>query len=122
MYFHDVSPSQGLRLSSAGREQFTTGEVINLMAIDTQRVGDFFLFLNDTWSVPLQILFAVYLLWDQLGVASLAGLVLMVLIMPLNAYLVSHLRGLSQYVMEYKDKRLKLMHDILSGIKVCGTC
>ncbi len=92
------------------------------MAIDTQRVGDFFLFLNDTWSVPLQILFAVYLLWDQLGVASLAGLVLMVLIMPLNAYLVSHLRGLSQYVMEYKDKRLKLMHDILSGIKVCGTC
>ncbi|KAH9392262.1 hypothetical protein TYRP_005335 [Tyrophagus putrescentiae] len=40
----------------------------------------------------------------------------MVLIKPLNAYLVSHLRGLSQYVMEYKDKRLKLMHDILAGI------
>lgn len=88
------------------------------MAIDTQRIGDFFLFLNDTWSVPFQILFAVYLLWQQLGPASLAGLILMTLLMPLNAYLVSHLRALSQYVMEYKDKRLKLMHDILAGIKV----
>ena len=88
------------------------------MAIDTQRVADCFLFINDTWSVPIQIIFAVYLLWDQLGIASLSGLFLMILITPLNGYFVSRLRALSQYVMEYKDKRLKIMHDILAGIKV----
>ena len=105
-------------MSSAARERYTTKEIINLMAIDTVRISDFFLYLNETWSVPFQIIFAIYLLWGQLEVASLAGLVLMALIMPLNSFFVFRLQGLAQYVMEYKDKRLKLMNDLLAGIKV----
>ncbi|CAG2107718.1 unnamed protein product, partial [Medioppia subpectinata] len=65
---------KSLRLSSTGRKDFTIGEIVNLMAIDTSRIVEFVQVINETWSSPLQIAIALYLLWQQLGIASIAGL------------------------------------------------
>ncbi|XP_054162838.1 multidrug resistance-associated protein 1-like [Oppia nitens] len=109
---------KSLQLSSTGRKDFTIGEIVNLMAIDTSRIIDFVQIINDTWSSPLQIAIAMYLLWQQLGVASLAGLGAMVLIMPINGYIIGKIRYVTSRLMKHKDKRIKLMNEILSGIKV----
>lgn len=73
---------------------------------------------NQLWASPLQIAIALYMLWGQLGVASLAGVAIMVILMPTNAVIMVKIRKLQKLLMIAKDKRIKLMNAILSGIRV----
>jgi hypothetical protein len=52
---------------------FAVGETTNLMQIDSQKFMDLALYLNLFWSSPLQIILAMYFLWNVLGPSSLAG-------------------------------------------------
>jgi hypothetical protein len=49
------------------------GEMINLMAVDTQKFMDLCIYINMVWSSPLQIVLCMYFLWGILGPASMAG-------------------------------------------------
>lgn len=40
------------------------GEIVNLMSVDAQRFMDLAPFLNLMWSAPLQIVLAIYFLWQ----------------------------------------------------------
>lgn len=40
------------------------GEIVNLMSVDAQRFMDLAPFLNLVWSAPLQIILAIYFLWQ----------------------------------------------------------
>ena len=53
-----------------------------------------------------------------LGVSVLAGLAIMVLMMPLNAVIAMKQRKLQVAQMGFKDARIKLMNEVLNGIKV----
>jgi ATP-binding cassette subfamily C (CFTR/MRP) protein 1 len=79
---------------------------------------DLFPFVNMIWSAPLQIAICLYFLWLQLGPSVLAGVGVMILMIPLNAVIVSKTRALQVKQMKNKDERIKLMNEILSGIKV----
>ena len=48
----------------------------------------------------------------------LAGLAIMILMMPLNAIIAIKQRKLQVAQMTYKDGRIKLMNEVLNGIKV----
>jgi ABC-type multidrug transport system fused ATPase/permease subunit len=88
------------------------------MSIDASRIGEFILIVNDIWSALLQICLALYLLWQQLGIASIAGLAVMFIVLPINGYISGQLRYLTNKLMKIKDLRVKLMNEVLSGIKV----
>lgn len=45
------------------------------------------------WAVPLQIAIALYMLWQQLGVASLGGVFVTIILMPINGYVATFLRS-----------------------------
>ena len=109
---------KSLRLSGASRKEMTVGETTNLMAIDTQKFMDVVLFLNMIWSSPLSIVLCMYFLWNILGVASLAGLAVMVLMIPMNMLVASKMKKYQIAQMRFKDKRVKLMDEVLNGIKV----
>ena len=109
---------KSLRLSGASRKEMTVGETTNLMAIDTQKFMDVVLFLNMIWSSPLSIVLCMYFLWNILGVASLAGLAVMVLMIPMNMVVASKMKKYQIAQMRFKDKRVKLMDEVLNGIKV----
>lgn len=94
------------------------GEIVNLMSVDTQRLQDVAGYLWSIWSSPLQIALALALLWGQLGVSVLAGLAIMVLLIPVNAVVATKTRKYQMQQMKLKDARLKLMNEVLSGIKV----
>jgi len=53
--------------------KIAVGETTNLMQIDTQKFLDLSLYLNLVWTSPLQIVLAMYFLWNILGPSSLAG-------------------------------------------------
>ncbi len=88
------------------------------MSVDSQRMIDFLLMINTLWAAPLQIVIALILLWQQLGIATLAGMVFMIILLPFNGYITTKMRNIQILMMKEKDKRVKLMNEILNGIKV----
>ena len=75
-------------------------------------------FFNMLWSAPFQILLCVIFLWDLLGPSVLAGIFVMILLIPLNAFIATKLKALQVKQMKEKDNRVKMMNEILQGIKV----
>jgi ABC-type multidrug transport system fused ATPase/permease subunit len=96
----------------------TVGEIVNLMSVDVQKIMDLIPFINMIWSAPFQIGLAMYFLWGILGPSSMAGLGVMVLLLPANAVIAAKSRKLQITQMKKKDLRVKMMNEILSGIKV----
>lgn len=114
----DVLYQKSLRLAPAARNKFTTGQIVNLMSVDCQRILDFILFFNVIWSAPLQIGISIYLLWQQLGLATLAGVAVMILLVPFNTWITGKWKKNQVVLMDKKDMRSKIINEVLAGIKV----
>ncbi|CAG7825609.1 unnamed protein product, partial [Allacma fusca] len=109
---------KSLVISNAARKEATAGEMVNLMSVDSERFLDLTVYVCSIWSAPLEISLALYFLWKLLGPSALAGLALMILLVPVTA-LVANLREKMQTEqMEAKDERVNLINEVLSGIKV----
>ncbi|XP_026834859.1 multidrug resistance-associated protein 1 isoform X17 [Drosophila erecta] len=109
---------KALRISNSTKKESTVGEIVNLMAVDAQRFMELTTYLNMIWSAPLQIALALYFLWQQLGPSVLAGLAVMIILIPVNGVIASRIKTYQIRQMKYKDERVKLMNEVLSGIKV----
>ncbi|XP_046664345.1 multidrug resistance-associated protein 1-like [Homalodisca vitripennis] len=94
------------------------GEVVNLMAVDAQRCYEFSQYLHQTWASPLVILTTLYILWQIFGLATLGGLALTMSVFPISTFVAKKVKLLQMEQMTYKDKRIKLMSEVLTGIKV----
>lgn len=70
------------------------------------------------WSAPLQISLAIYFLWQILGPSVLSGLAVMIILIPVNGVIANKAKNLQIKQMKNKDERVKLMNEILNGIKV----
>ena len=75
-------------------------------------------FVNLTWSAPLQIALSMYFMYLELGNGIWPGLAVILLVLPLNFVVVAKVRSLQSEQMRNKDKRIKLMDELLNGIKV----
>lgn len=109
---------KALVMSNAARKESTVGEIVNLMAVDAQRFMDLVTYLNMIWSAPLQISLAIYFLWQILGPSVLAGLAVMIVLIPVNGVIANKAKNLQIKQMKNKDERVKLMNEVLNGIKV----
>ncbi|KAG0313169.1 hypothetical protein BGZ99_009032 [Dissophora globulifera] len=109
---------KSLRLSNSARQTFTVGEIVNHMSIDAQRLQDLVTYLHVVWSGLFQITIAMYLLFETMGWAIFAGVMVMILTIPLNARLSVYMKNFQQQQMKNKDTRIKLMNELLNGIRV----
>ncbi|KFP80701.1 Canalicular multispecific organic anion transporter 2, partial [Apaloderma vittatum] len=109
---------KSLVITNSAKRSSTVGEIVNLMSVDAQRFMDLMIFLNMLWSAPLQIFLALCFLWQELGASVLAGVAVMVLLVPFNSAIAMKTRAFQVEQMRYKDSRIKLMNEILGGIKV----
>lgn len=66
----------------------------------------------------VQVCLAVYLLWDTIGPPILSGLVLLLLLVPFNAAIGYFQQRLQRENLKWKDQRIKVMTEVLGGIKV----
>ncbi|XP_023396695.1 multidrug resistance-associated protein 1 isoform X4 [Loxodonta africana] len=109
---------KALVITNSARKSSTVGEIVNLMSVDAQRFMDLATYINMIWSAPLQVILALYLLWLNLGPSVLAGVAVMILMVPLNAVMAMKTKTYQVAHMKSKDNRIKLMNEILNGIKV----
>ncbi|XP_072247113.1 ATP-binding cassette sub-family C member 2 isoform X2 [Leuresthes tenuis] len=110
--------NKAMVVSNDARKESTIGETVNLMSADAQRFNDVTNFIHLLWSSPLQIIVAIVFLWLELGPSALAGLAVMVLMVPINGLLATKARNFQVENMKHKDKRMKTMNEMLNGIKI----
>nr|XP_028561207.1 multidrug resistance-associated protein 1-like isoform X1 [Podarcis muralis] len=109
---------KALVITNSARKTSTVGEIVNLMSVDAQRFMDLATYINMVWSAPLQVILALCLLWQNLGASVLAGVAVMLLLVPVNAVIAMKTKTYQVAHMNCKDNRIKLMNEILNGIKV----
>ena len=63
------------------------------MSVDAQRFMDIMTYLNMIWSGPLQITISLVMLWQILGPSVLAGLGVMILLIPVNIFVGNKIKG-----------------------------
>jgi len=76
-------------MSNDARRSTTTGEIVNLMSVDAERLRDASAYLWLLWSCPLQIVVALVFLYMVLGVSTFAGFAVMVILFPVNLIVAS---------------------------------
>ncbi len=109
---------QALRLSNKARQNTTVGEIVNLMSVDAQCIMNFLPNLPLIWSTPLRVVLAIAFLYFTLGISIFAGVGVMVAMIPFNVCVGSLSRMLQVKTMLHKDSRIKIINEVLNGIKV----
>ncbi|MES1916352.1 MAG: hypothetical protein MHM6MM_008178 [Cercozoa sp. M6MM] len=110
---------KSLRLSPASRGKRSTGEIVNLMSTDAQRLQDVFPYVHMTWSAPLQIVLSIAFLWVEIGPSVLVGLAVMVFGMtPLSIAVIKRQGRVQRQLMSIKDRRVDLTNETLSAMRV----
>ncbi|XP_018013126.1 ATP-binding cassette sub-family C member 10 [Hyalella azteca] len=104
-------------LSLAQSSRFKQGEILTLMSTDTERLLNIGPSLHACWSLPLQLLVTLYLLYVQIGWAFLAGVAIVILLLPLNKLLADKIGELSVRMMSYKDRRVTVVAEALTMIR-----
>ncbi|KAK6143026.1 hypothetical protein DH2020_023374 [Rehmannia glutinosa] len=109
---------KGLILSSQSRQSRTSGEIINCMSVDVQRITDIIWYLNTIWMLPVQISLAIYILHMNLGMGALVALAATLTVMAFNIPLTRIQKGYQTKIMEAKDDRMKTTSEVLRNMKI----
>ncbi|KDP34963.1 hypothetical protein JCGZ_09251 [Jatropha curcas] len=107
---------KSLRLTHESRRKFASGKITNLMTTDAEALQQICQSLHTLWSAPFRITIAMVLLFQQLGVASLLGALMLVLLFPIQTLVISRMQKLSKEGLQRTDKRIGLMNEILAAM------
>ncbi|KAF7636050.1 hypothetical protein Mgra_00004499 [Meloidogyne graminicola] len=106
-----------LQLSSSARHGRTSGEIVNLMAIDVDRFQQVIPLLQQIWSSPLQVVLSLYVLYQVIGWSVIGGVIFMVALIPCNFGVIRLTKLWQMEQMTLKDSRLRMINEVLTGIR-----
>ena len=109
---------KALVLSNAARFNRSSGEIINLMTSDANRIQQLTTYLHAVWYSFLQISLAIYFLWKQVGVSCLGGAAMIVIMVPVNKSIAGWMGKLQRNLMKARDRRVETNSEVLSHMKV----
>jgi ABC-type multidrug transport system fused ATPase/permease subunit len=99
--------------------QVTTGAIINLMAVDAFKVSEICAYLHFLWAnTPVQVVVAVVLLYNILGYSSIAGIGMMVILLPINMYVASQFSKIQKLILAATDARIHTTNEVLTNIRI----
>jgi ABC-type multidrug transport system fused ATPase/permease subunit len=99
--------------------EFSEAQINNFIQVDVDQISSFMQTINDLWVLPLQILVAFILLYAQIKVAFVAGILLMILMIPFNSYIANLIGKNTDRLMKEKDLRMKIMIESISNVISC---
>jgi len=108
---------KSLVLSGEARATRTTGDTVNLMSIDTQRLQEVCTNGNMIWSGPFQIFLCLFSLYKLVGKSMWIGVFILFILVPINSRLAAKQKTLQRAQMKDKDLRTRLTSELLSSIK-----
>ncbi|GME83703.1 unnamed protein product [Ambrosiozyma monospora] len=108
---------KSLVLSVESKQKKSSGDIVNLMSVDAQRLQDLCQNLNIIWSGPFQITLCLISLYNLLGNAMWIGVIILVVTVPLNTSIFRKQKQLQKRQMVVKDERTSVISEILNNIK-----
>ncbi|KAJ6892979.1 hypothetical protein NC652_027088 [Populus alba x Populus x berolinensis] len=87
-----------------------------MITTDADALQQICLLLHGLWSAPFCITMSMVLLYQQLGVASLFGSLVLVIMVPTQAILLNRMTRLTKEGLHRTDKRVSLMNEILAAM------
>ncbi|KAJ7972577.1 ABC transporter C family member 5 [Quillaja saponaria] len=109
---------KGLRLSSSAKQSHSSGEIVNYMAVDVQRVGDYSWYLHDIWMLPLQIVLALAILYKNVGIASIATLIATIISIVVTVPVARIQEDYQDKLMAAKDERMRKTSESLRNMRI----
>ena len=109
-----------MMLSSSARRTTTVGEMTTLIATNVNAI-EFMCFLG-LLVIPLRFSIGLWALYKYLGVSTFVGLIAMVVCLPLNGILGKLAQQRRNRKYKIQDARLKMMNELLNGIRVRSFC
>ncbi|XP_033733634.1 multidrug resistance-associated protein 7-like [Pecten maximus] len=106
-----------LRISSVSLSKFSTGDIVNFLGTDTNRILQMLSCFHTLWSLPLETIICMYILYQLVGVAFMGGLIIALGLVPINKIVSTKQIALGKVLMKQKDKRTKMISEVLGGIK-----
>ena len=101
----------------------TEAQVSNLIQSDVEYAGDVMRNINDLWTLPLQIIVTFYLLYTQVQTAFLAGVFMIVVLIPINSVIAKRIGIATVDLVKSRDRRIQVITEALKNtraIKMCG--
>ncbi|KAL5259680.1 hypothetical protein ACHWQZ_G009951 [Mnemiopsis leidyi] len=110
---------KALRLASWASKDpdLTQGKILNVMSTDTQQYHFMFYFVNFLVVSPLMIIACIVLLLLDIGWVSLIGIFFLFASFPINGLVAKKMGECQRQIMYAKDKRMKVMNEMLLGMK-----
>ncbi|RLN64938.1 hypothetical protein BBJ28_00009890 [Nothophytophthora sp. Chile5] len=110
---------KSLRLSSAARQEFTTGEVLTLMSVDAERV--FNAVMQGPWLfvAPLGFLLCIVLIGVLFDAASaFCGAAVLVVVLTVSIRQADQIAAIQRQLLRVVDERVKVTAEALQGVRV----
>ncbi|KAI6044047.1 P-loop containing nucleoside triphosphate hydrolase protein [Pisolithus marmoratus] len=95
----------------------TSGDIVNLMSIDASRLQDLCSCGLVAVTAPYQITLAFISLYNLLGWSAFTGVGIMIFSIPLNTFMARFLKKMQEKQMKNRDRRTRLMTELLANIK-----
>ena len=110
--------AKALRVSLASQASKSSGEIINLMSIDSDAVGQLYFSCHGVWVSPLFVGLCLWQLYFLLGPSAFIGLVAMFLLVPFMLSFMLQQKKWTRQRMKAMDQRVKFISELIQGIKV----
>eukprot|EP00934_Nitzschia_sp_Nitz4_P008921 Nitzschia sp. Nitz4//scaffold84_size84139//32260//36378//NITZ4_005195-RA/size84139-processed-gene-0.16-mRNA-1//-1//CDS//3329559024//8911//frame0 len=107
-----------LELSPAGKNNLTSGEVANLVAVDTQKLFEVSQDAHLIWALPLNVALVSTFLYRAMGVATIVGIVVLMGFGPAVHQVTIRMLAIRQKRIKYTDERVEVVSNLLQGIKI----
>ncbi|XP_036396882.1 multidrug resistance-associated protein 4 [Megalops cyprinoides] len=109
---------KALCLSSTAMGKTTTGQIVNLLSNDVNKFDEVTIFLHFLWVGPLQAAAVIGLLWYEIGPSCLAGMAVLVFLMPLQTLFGRLFSSFRSKTAAFTDSRIRTMNEVVSGIRI----
>lgn len=110
--------SRSIKLTARARSTLTNGKLVNHISTDVSRIDFCAGFFHMSWTAPISLFLCLALLIVELGPSALAGFAVFVLLLPVQGLVMGQLFKIRGLGMEWTDKRVKLLQELLGGMKV----
>ncbi|KAH9804121.1 ABC transporter C family member 3 [Citrus sinensis] len=110
--------NKGLKLSSQAKQGNTSGEIINFMTVDAERVAELSWYIHDPWLFLFEVALSFLILYKSLGIASVAAFFGTVIFMLVNVPLSTVQEKFQNELMKSKDERMKATSEILRNMRI----
>ncbi|CAL8406684.1 unnamed protein product [Arctogadus glacialis] len=131
LYFHNQKVGMKIRvalchmiykkalcLSNSATGKTTTGQIVNLLSNDVGKFDELTIWLQALWVAPIQVAVVVALLWAEIGPSCLAGILVPIILMPLQTLFGRLFSMFRSRMAVLTDSRIRTMNEVVFGMHI----